>query len=237
MMRQADKLSEYRKKRNFGRTPEPKGGLRAPPRASRSLIYTMQKHMASQLHYDLRLEWDGALLSWAIPKGPSLDPAVKRLAMRTEDHPIEYAEFEGVIPSGEYGAGTVMLWDRGTWTPDDPDVTSSLLKGEIKFTLEGEKLRGSWVLVHTRGFKEDSRGTAWLFIKHRDQYASATDVTRAKPRSVKSHRLMAEIARDEGGDVARASQGDPAAAALRAKVKKPTPKSKRSSRIKKKQTK
>jgi bifunctional non-homologous end joining protein LigD len=111
--------------------------------------------MSSHLHYDFRLEWRRVLLSWAVPKGPSLDPAVKRLAMQTEDHPVEYADFEGVIPAGQYGSGTVMLWDRPTWQPQNSDVDASLQKGEIKFTLFGKKLQGSWVLVRTRGLGSD----------------------------------------------------------------------------------
>jgi bifunctional non-homologous end joining protein LigD len=203
------KLNEYRKKRQLGKTPEPWGADDVRKRNG-SLIYAIQKHMASHLHYDLRLEWHGVLLSWAIPKGPSLDPAVKRLAMQTEDHPVEYADFEGVIPAGQYGAGTVMLWDRGTWLPDDADVDSSLHKGELKFTLVGGKLQGSWVLVHTPGFGKNPSRSTWLLIKHRDQYASTKDVIEEEPRSVKSGRLLADIARDEGGDIERASQGDPA---------------------------
>jgi bifunctional non-homologous end joining protein LigD len=201
------KLNEYRKKRQFGMTPEPRGAVDAQ-KGNGSLMYAIQKHMAAHLHYDLRLEWRGVLLSWAIPKGPSLDPAVKRLAMQTEDHPIEYSNFEGVIPAGQYGAGAVMLWDRGTWHPDNPDVDSSLKKGEIKFTLQGQKLQGSWVLVRTRGFGENPLRSAWLLIKHRDEYASTKDVTE-EPHSVASGRLLAEIARDEGGDIEIAAQGDP----------------------------
>jgi bifunctional non-homologous end joining protein LigD len=200
------KLTEYRKKRQFAVTPEPHGSD-DDCHGDGPLLYAIQKHMASRLHYDLRLQWSGVLLSWAIPKGPSLDPAVKRLAMRTEDHPVEYGNFEGVIPAGQYGAGTVMLWDRGTWQPEDTDVDASLQRGEIRFTLEGKKLQGSWVLVRTRSFGKD----AWLLIKHRDQYASSKDVTQQEPRSVASGRLLAEIARDSGGNIARASQGDPSA--------------------------
>jgi bifunctional non-homologous end joining protein LigD len=202
------KLDEYRKKRQLGATTEP-WGMDEVQNENGSLAYAVQKHMATNLHYDFRLEWRGVLLSWAVPKGPSLDPAVKRLAMKTEDHPIEYSGFEGVIPSGQYGAGTVMLWDRGTWHPENADVDGSLQKGEIKFTLQGKKLQGAWVLVRTRGFGKNPPGSAWLLIKHRDQYASAKDVTLEEPRSVTSRRLLAEIARDEGGDVERALQGDP----------------------------
>jgi len=204
------KLNEYQKKRHFGVTPEPRGAGNAQKNGQGSLIYAVQKHMALHLHYDLRLEWRGVLLSWAVPKGPSLDPTVKRLAMQTEDHPVEYSDFEGVIPAGQYGAGTVMLWDRGTWQPESADVDASLEQGEIKFTLQGKKLQGSWVLVRTRGLGKNPLRSAWLLIKHRDQYASTNDVTQEEPRSVTSQRLLAEIARDQGGDIARASMGDPA---------------------------
>lgn len=211
------KLSEYRKKRNFDATPEPQGAASPSNKGSGSLIYAIQKHLASHLHYDFRLEWRGVLLSWAVPKGPSLDPAVKRLAMQTEDHPLEYSGFEGVIPAGQYGAGTVMLWDKGHWQPESPDVDASLQAGEIKFALNGKKLHGSWVLVHTRGFGSNPARSAWLLIKHRDQFASTEDVTQEEPRSVVSHRLLAEIARDEGGDIEKASKGDPAGKAQRAR--------------------
>ena len=189
--------------------PEPEGT--SDPEVARGgpLVYVVQKHAATALHYDFRLEWDGVLLSWAVPKGPSLDPTVKRLAMRTEDHPIEYSSFEGVDPAGQYGAGTVMLWDRGRWDPESVDVTESLERGDLKLTLHGEKLRGSWALVRTRGFGKTPARNAWLLIKHRDQYASTKDVSRDGPRSVVSQRLLGEIAGEEGGDVERASKGDP----------------------------
>jgi bifunctional non-homologous end joining protein LigD len=202
-------LEEYRKKRKFDATPEPQGtGDPEVPRGG-PLVYMVQKHAATALHYDFRLEWGGVLLSWAVPKGPSLDPTVKRLAMRTEDHPIEYSSFEGVIPAGQYGAGTVMVWDRGTWDPESVDVGASLQRGDLKFTISGEKLRGSWALVRTRGFGKTPAQNAWLLIKHRDQYASTKDVSKDGPRSVVSQRLLGDIARDEGGDVQRASKGDP----------------------------
>lgn len=204
------KLSEYRKKRQFDVTPEPPGAGQARQKQEEPLIYVVQKHMASRLHYDFRLEWHGVLLSWAVPKGPSLDPAVKRLAMQVEDHPVEYSEFEGVIPAGQYGGGTVMLWDRGTWRPESADVDESLRQGEIKFELQGRKLKGSWVLIRTRGFGRTPHRSAWLLLKHRDAFASSKDVTEEEPRSVATRRLLADIARDEGGDVERASQGDPA---------------------------
>src|SRR6185369_15228232 len=152
-------LTEYNRKRRFGVTSEPAGKT---PRARRTkkLGFVVQKHRASHLHYDFRLEWKGVLLSWAVPKGPSLDPATKRLAMQTEDHPIEYAKFEGIIPAGEYGGGTVMVWDRGTWQPERPDVDAALRKGELKFELHGEKLHGSWVLVRTRSYPGARGGSA-----------------------------------------------------------------------------
>src|SRR6516165_6860672 len=127
-------LDEYRKKRRFEVTPEPSGELH-PPRTeeAKALRYLIQKHRATQLHYDFRLEWNGLLLSWAVPKGPSLDPSVKRLAMQVEDHPVEYGDFEGVIPAGEYGGGTVMVWDRGTWEPEQAEVEAAITKGDLKF--------------------------------------------------------------------------------------------------------
>jgi len=169
----------------------------------------VQKHRATQLHYDFRLEHSGTLLSWAVPKGPSLDPSVKRLAMQVEDHPIEYAQFEGTIPKGEYGGGTVMVWDSGSWTAEQPDVDAALKKGDLKFTLLGKKLQGSWVLVRTRGFGSSSK-PSWLLIKHRDKYASDVDITATKPKSAVSGLLLAEIAKAHGGDVEEAATGDPA---------------------------
>ncbi|HTB10200.1 MAG TPA: DNA polymerase ligase N-terminal domain-containing protein [Bryobacteraceae bacterium] len=198
-------LTEYQAKRNFRITPEPKGSgkkQRAP-----ELSFVVQKHQASHLHYDFRLEWKGVLLSWAIPKGPSLDPSVKRLAMAVEDHPLEYGGFEGVIPEGQYGGGTVMVWDRGTWQSEDPDVDTALKNGELKFVLHGSKLKGSWVLVRTKGFGTSKR-SAWLLIKHKDKYASPQDIT-VKSRSAVSKRSMAGIATAFGGDVAKAAESDP----------------------------
>jgi bifunctional non-homologous end joining protein LigD len=191
-------LEEYKRKRNFAKSPEPEGTV--APRKKRDLFFCVQKHLASHLHYDFRLEHEGVLLSWAVPKGPSLDPKTKRLAMKVEDHPFEYGEFEGVIPEG-YGAGIVMLWDRGTWTPEVPDVAAALRKGDLKFTLNGYKLKGSWVLVRTGGRPSaaapdrksgrwsDPRGDArsWLLIKHRDEWAGDLDITEFAPKSVKSN--------------------------------------------------
>src|SRR2546429_970083 len=177
-------LREYRRKRRFDLTPEPAGRTAPSAQAARSLRYVIQKHQASHLHYDLRLEWNGVLLSWAVPKGPSLDPSVKRLAVQVEDHPLEYAKFEGIIPRGEYGGGTVMIWDRGTWMPEVPDVDAALARGELKFTLRGRKLRGGWVLVRTR--RTEAGRPQWLLLKHRDAFASTEDVTTTQPRSVAS---------------------------------------------------
>jgi bifunctional non-homologous end joining protein LigD len=200
-------LTEYRKKRRFDVTAEPAGGKKPSRSKTKKLSYVIQKHRATALHYDFRLEWKGVLLSWAVPKGPSLDPAVKRMAMPTEDHPIEYAKFEGIIPEGQYGGGTVMIWDSGTWTPEVPDVDAALKKGDLKFTLDGKKLHGSWVLVRIRA-REGGR-PPWLLIKHRDEFASKEDITEKEPRSVVSKRILAEIARDEGGDIVKAATGDP----------------------------
>src|SRR5499427_4776307 len=179
-------LEEYRKKRDFTKTPEPAGAV--VKKKGPSLFFCVQKHLASHLHYDFRLEHNGVLLSWAVPKGPSLDPKTKRLAMKVEDHPIEYGDFEGVIPEG-YGAGIVMLWDRGTWTPQVDDVDAALKKGDLKFTLDGYKLKGSWVLVRTGGRYPGARGggdRSWLLIKHRDDWAGEVDIAEFAPRSVKS---------------------------------------------------
>jgi len=201
-------LKEYKKKRRFDVTPEPAGEEPTRPKRSNALSYVIQKHRATALHYDFRLEWNGVLLSWAVPKGPSLDPTVKRMAMPTEDHPLEYAKFEGIIPAGEYGGGTVMIWDYGTWLPESPDVDTAMKKGDLKFALRGKKLQGSWVLVRLRPRSGESRA-AWLLIKHRDEYASTEDIAEKEPRSVVSQRLLFEIARDDGGDVQKAATGDP----------------------------
>jgi bifunctional non-homologous end joining protein LigD len=214
-------LKDYLKKRDFDVTPEPSGATKGDARKpGKRLIYVVQKHRASHLHYDFRLEWNGVLLSWAVPKGPSLDPSVKRLAMAVEDHPVDYADFEGVIPEGEYGGGTVMVWDTGTWEPEQPDVDAALKKGDLKFTLHGKKLKGSWVLVRTRGFGSSSH-SSWLLIKHRDQYASTKDVTTEEPYSAVSHHLLAGIAQKGGGDVEKAASGDPASVSALVKPAEP----------------
>jgi bifunctional non-homologous end joining protein LigD len=192
------KLTEYRRKRDFTRTGEPEGGRR---RKSSKLAYVIQKHAASRLHYDLRLELDGVMKSWAVPKGPSLDPSIKRLAMHVEDHPIEYNEFEGTIPEGEYGGGTVMVWDHGTYTSadDEGDPEEALReryrKGDFKFVLHGKRLKGSWVLVRTKGWGDRRGQGQWLLIKHRDDAADPdTDPVAEYLTSAKSGRTMEEIA-------------------------------------------
>jgi bifunctional non-homologous end joining protein LigD len=180
-------LEKYKQKRNFQKTPEPAGSpaaVRKSAAKNTNRFFCVQKHLASHLHYDFRLEYNGVLLSWAVPKGPSLDPGTKRLAMHVEDHPIEYGEFEGVIPEG-YGAGIVMLWDRGTWTPEVNDIDGALKKGDLKFTLDGYKLKGSWVLVRTKG-PSYGEGRSWLLIKHRDDWAGPVDIAEFAPLSVKS---------------------------------------------------
>src|SRR5262245_1804911 len=137
-------LKEYEKKRRFNVTSEPPP-KKAAPRKDKKLRFVVQKHQATRLHYDFRLEWDGVLLSWAVPKGPALDPSIKRLAMAVEDHPLDYADFEGIIPAGEYGGGTVMVWDRGTYAPKTSDVGKGQREGRIEFTLHGKKLHGAWI--------------------------------------------------------------------------------------------
>jgi len=208
-------LSDYRRKRDFEVTREPAGDAAPEATSKNGLLYVIQKHQSSHLHYDFRLEWRGVLLSWAVPKGPSLDPSVKRLAAQVEDHPLDYGNFEGVIPEGEYGGGTVMLWDRGTWVPEVPDVDAALRQGELKFSLFGQRLRGSWVLVRTGLGYGASAKPQWLLIKNRDQFASTRDVTAEFPGSVVSSRPLAAIARDEGGDVAKAAKGDPSGSRAR----------------------
>jgi bifunctional non-homologous end joining protein LigD len=202
-------LEKYKQKRNFSSTPEPSGDLKvAAERAKKAkpetgLFFCVQKHLASHLHYDFRLEWKGVLLSWAVPKGPSLDPKIKRLAMHVEDHPIEYGTFEGVIPEG-YGAGIVMLWDQGTWRPEVEDVDAALKKGDLKLTLDGYKLKGSWVLVRTSGrwgSQSGGDGRSWLLIKHRDEWAGEVDIIEFAPRSVKSDGDFEDILAADKPDV------------------------------------
>ena len=193
------KLAEYRRKRDFAKTAEPSGAEPAPE--SSKLRFVIQKHAASHLHYDLRLELDGVMKSWAVPKGPSTDPSVKRLAMEVEDHPISYNDFEGTIPKGEYGGGTVMLWDRGTYEPEGGGGESALRegyeRGDLKFILHGKRLEGAWVLVRMR--RGDDGRAQWLLIKHRDETADDSyDVTAEVTTSVASGRTMDEIAARKG---------------------------------------
>jgi bifunctional non-homologous end joining protein LigD len=225
-------LTEYKRKRDFKKTPEPAGG-RAKTAPGRQFV--VQKHAASRLHYDFRLELDGTLKSWAVPKGPNLDPSVKALAVQVEDHPLDYATFEGVIPKGEYGGGTVMVWDHGTWEPEE-DADEGFKKGRLKFTLHGEKLKGSWALVRMGG-RAGEGGKNWLLIKHRDKYArpdAKIDLLTRKPRSVISNRDLDEIAKDADrvwSSNGKAAKRSPAKAATR---KTKSQKSKRPAAAKKK---
>ena len=186
-------LEQYNRKRNFASTPEPKGKVAAKAQHR----FVVQKHRASRLHYDFRLEMDGVLKSWAIPKGPSLDPSQKRLAMQVEDHPVSYFDFEGTIPEGNYGAGTVMVWDIGTWEPlGDPH--EMLEKGDFKFRLHGEKLNGDFVLAKMRAWRAGSKGNEWLLIKKRDEFAKPRFDIDKLDYSVLTQRTLDEIAADSG---------------------------------------
>jgi len=191
-------LATYRAKRDFAVTAEP-SGKRSRVKRSGRLRFVIQKHAARQLHYDFRLEWNGVFRSWAVTRGPSLDPADKRLAVEVEDHPLDYGDFEGTIPKGQYGGGTVMLWDRGFWEPDG-DAARMLAKGDLKFTLNGRKLHGGWVLVRMRRDRFKSKRNNWLLIKHRDTYArdGHGDAILAKDRSVASGRGMGAIEKGTG---------------------------------------
>src|SRR6202171_5922007 len=189
-------LSTYRKKRDFEKTAEPSGEAAIAPSKQRRFV--IQKHDAPQLHYDLRLEFDGVFKSWAVARGPSLDPHDKRLAVEVEDHPLDYCDFEGTIPKGQYGGGTVQLWERGYWESDDPE--GGYKKGDLKFTLYGEKLRGSWVLVRMRHDRSGGKRTNWVLIKHRDEFAkegNANSILDAD-QSVASGRTMDQIAKGKG---------------------------------------
>jgi bifunctional non-homologous end joining protein LigD len=198
------KLTEYRRKRDFDRTEEPSGDSTASPTRQGRLRFVIQKHAARNLHFDLRLELDEVMKSWAVPKGPSMDPSVKRLAMQVEDHPIDYNTFEGTIPKGEYGGGSVMLWDRGTYTadaatsPDDEEdaIREGLRRGDLKITFHGKRLSGSFALIRMKFSRDGSSSSKpqWLLIKHRDQYATDKDVVAAHMTSVTTGRTMEEIA-------------------------------------------
>jgi bifunctional non-homologous end joining protein LigD len=190
-------LNEYRAKRNFTRSPEPAGEDPRPKKKGAPLFFCVQKHLASHLHYDLRLEHQGVLLSWAVPKGPSINPSDKRLAMHVEDHPIEYGTFEGVIPDG-YGAGIVMLWDEGTWEPLVDDVGEALRKGDLKLKLNGVKLKGSWALIRTRGTGD---GRSWLLLKHKDEWAGPLDIGAFAPYSIKTGGDFTDILQQDAPDL------------------------------------
>jgi bifunctional non-homologous end joining protein LigD len=189
----AGPLDAYRRKRDFSRTQEPAPGEAKAPGAQ--LAFVVQKHAARREHYDFRLQWGGVLKSWAVTRPPSLNPADKRLAVRTEDHPLDYATFEGTIPKGEYGGGTVMLWDRGVWEPlHDPD--EGLAAGKLHFRLHGERMQGGWALVRMRP-RPKERGEHWLLIKERDGWAKASSGRLTRERtSVKTGRTMRAIAKD-----------------------------------------
>jgi bifunctional non-homologous end joining protein LigD len=191
------KLALYQQKRDFTKTAEPSGRASIAP--AESPRFVIQKHAATRLHYDLRLEVGGVFKSWAVTKGPSLDPKDKRLAVETEDHPLDYGDFEGTIPKGEYGGGTVMLWDRGFWATDD-DAEKALHKGELRFSLAGEKLQGSFVLVRLRRHREHGKRNNWLLIKRHDGYERAGygDAALGEDRSVTSGRTMDQIAAGKG---------------------------------------
>lgn len=218
-------LEEYKRKRRFEATPEP------PPKVEKKSAhrFVVQKHRASHLHFDFRLEMDGVLKSWAVPKGPSLDPADKRLAMQVEDHPVSYFDFEGIIPEGNYGAGSVMVWDVGTWQPlspvavdgqykpgTDAEAAAMLAKGDLKFQLLGKRLKGDFALVHIRSRKPGGKGNEWLLIKKHDQHEQAGYDIERHDTSVLSKRTMREIAGDQGSDEWESDR-----AATRGKLKAP----------------
>ncbi len=192
----SDPLKKYRSMRDFGATPEPSGGK---PKKTKLPIFVIQKHAATRLHYDFRLEMEGVLKSWAIPKGPSYNPSDKRLAMMTEDHPYDYASFEGVIPAGNYGGGNVIIWDNGTWEltePDDP--VQGIKSGKLAFRMYGKKMFGEWALVKIKG-RPGSKGNEWLLLKHRDEFANTdVDVTEVAPRSIISDMTLEEFGAEIG---------------------------------------
>jgi len=194
-MSKKDKLKEYQKKRDFEKTKEPKGDQK---KSHKKPLFVIQKHDATNLHYDFRIEIEGVLASWAIPKGPSTNPSVKRLAMKTENHPLKYANFEGVIPKGEYGAGAVIIWDKGTYKnqrKDGKNMTESLKDGKIEIFLQGKKLKGGYALIKT-GSKKNN-GKRWLLIKKSDDYADARrNPTSTEPKSVKSGKTLKQIKKE-----------------------------------------
>jgi bifunctional non-homologous end joining protein LigD len=205
-----DKLKEYKEKRHQAQTPEPFSSEDIDPE---QLVFVIQKHQATALHYDFRLEVEGSMPSWAVPKGPSLDSTVKRLAMRTEDHPMDYRHFEGIIPDGNYGAGTVMIWDKGIYYPEieieksvskqikdkkegEKVMREGLAKGELKFFIKGTKIQGSFALVKTRGFPPNSSKDTWLLIKHKDEYCQEGYDAKTYDFSAISNKSLEEIAKD-----------------------------------------
>ncbi len=218
-------LEEYKRKRRFEETPEP------PPKLGKKAgnRFVIQKHRASHLHYDFRLEMEGVLKSWAVPKGPSLDPADKRLAMQVEDHPVSYFDFEGIIPEGNYGAGTVMVWDVGTWEPLSPEpvngkyvpgtaaeASAMLKKGDFKIRLHGKRMKGDFALIHMKGRRPGSKGTEWLLIKkHDDEAVEGYDINQYDS-SVLSKQSMAQIAGDDA-----AAEWESNRTASRGKLKAP----------------
>ena len=220
-----DLLKKYRSMRDFGDTPEPAGGK---ARRSRLPLFVIQKHHASHLHYDFRLEMEGVLKSWAVPKGPSYDPSVKRLAMMTEDHPYDYASFEGSIPEGNYGAGKVIVWDTGKWEIIEPgdDPVRAVKQGKLTFRLYGKKMFGEWALVRIHG--RSPKGNEWLLLKHRDAFANEdVDVTVMAPLSVVSQRDVEDIGGDRIWESNRKStKGAPTVASRIAAEKKQSSKGK-----------
>ena len=193
------KLKTYRSKRDFKKTAEPSGAQKAAP--SKNLRFVIQKHAATRLHYDFRLEIGDVFWSWAVTRGPSLDPADKRLAVEVEDHPLDYGDFEGTIPKGEYGGGTVMVWDRGFWLPEgDKPAAEALRDGDLKILFAGTKLKGSWVLVRMKNDRTGGGRTNWLLIKHRDEYSKSgdKDALLKKDRSVATSRTMGQISAGKG---------------------------------------
>lgn len=200
------KLAAYRSRCDFGRTPEPRGNARSLWKTRGNPFFVIHKHAATRLHYDLRLEMDGVLKSWAVPKGPSMDPAEKRLAVQTEDHPIDYADFEGVIPEDEYGAGTVIVWDAGPYRNlkrrDGRKVPLEEChrKGRIEVWLEGRKIRGGFALVHSRVGDNEKN---WLLVKMKDETAGGSDPVARKPRSVLSGRTLREVGCEVGQEIGR----------------------------------
>ena len=228
-----DLLKKYKQMRDFGDTPEPAGGK---PKKTKLPIFVIQKHRASHLHYDFRLEMEGVLKSWSVPKGPSYDPSIRRLAMMTEDHPYAYASFEGIIPPGNYGAGQVIIWDNGTWEFIEPgdDPVAALKSGKLTFRMYGKKMFGEWALVRIKGKSSSDKGNEWLLLKHRDAFANEkVDVTKVAPRSVVSNKLVEEVGGEnvwESNRKASSRKAPTLADKLAATPKKPRAKARATSR-------